>query len=266
MTRSEIEGENADIVIKIIGIGGAGSYFVENLIVSDLSGPNFIVANTAANDIAQSSAATKIQLRTGLGSSTKPSAVHSAVIQSRATIETVLADAHMLVILCSMSGITGSGASPAIAEISRSMGILTLAIVTWPFGFEGNLPRQLAAAGLSALANHVDSLFVTNQGSLVEPQGGVTEINTVFTQDNKPATTAVSGLIGLLLRAGLVCVDIEDARTAMSNQGFGAIGIANAFGEARCRTSSRCCVIRAGQTRDRSWSSGAHLGIQQGTT
>ena len=159
-------------VIKVIGVGGAGGNAVNHMIEQGVQGVEFIAVNTDAQVLSRNKAANQIQLGTsGLGAGAKPEEARAVAIADRDRIEETVAGAHMVFITAGMGGGTGTGAAPVIAEVARSLGILTVAVVTKPFTFEGSKRMKIAESGLEALAPHVDSLIVILNDKLEEVLG-----------------------------------------------------------------------------------------------
>lgn len=247
-----IEQDEPSTVIKIIGVGSDGIRFIETLIECALSGPEFIAADTSISDLAESRAAIKIQLGTsGLSAVIDPNMACSAARQSQGVIERTLAGTHLLIIVCAIGEGTASGAAPVIAEIARSMGILTIAFVRQPFSFDSPLTQQMAEAGVASLAEHVDSLIPVLPDSLLGEEGLETDVDTLFARFDDLLLSAVRGLTSLLLRVSLVCVDFEDVRTVMGEMGLGAITIGNAAGEGRAKRAAEQAISSASLNQNR---------------
>jgi cell division protein FtsZ len=171
-------------VIKVIGVGGAGGNAVEHMIREGVQGVEFICANTDAQSLKNSSAGVKLQLGPGLGAGGKPARARELAEADRSRIAESLEGAHMVFITAGMGGGTGTGAAPIIAEVARKLGILTVAVVTKPFDFEGSR-RRLADEGITALAEHVDSLIVILNEKLMEVLGDDVGMKEAFrTADN----------------------------------------------------------------------------------
>lgn len=252
MMSTAIEQDEPGTIIKTIGVGSDGISFIETLIKRDLSGPEFIAADTSFSNLAESSATIKIQLgSSGLSTDIEPDTACSAARQSQGAIETAMAGAHLLIIVCAIGEGTASGAAPVIAEIARSMGILTLAIVRQPFTFDSQLTQQMAEAGIAALAKHVDSLIPVLPDSLLGEEGLETDLDSLFAKFDELLVSAVCGLTSLLLRVALVCVDFEDIRTVTGEMGLGAIGIGNAVGEGRAMLAAERAVTSASLGQDK---------------
>jgi len=252
MMNSEIEQDEPGTIIKIIGIGSDGISFIETLIKRGISEAEFIAVDTSISNLADSNATIKIGLGTsGLSTFVEPDSARSAARQSEGTIETALAGTHLLIIVCAIGEGTASGAAPVIAEIARSMGILTLAFVRQPFSFDSLLTQQMAEAGIAALVKHVDSLIPVLPDSLLGEKGLEIDLDTLFAKFDDLLVSAVRGLISLLLRIALVCVDFEDIRTVTEGMGLGAIGIGNAVGEGRATLAAERALTSASLGQDK---------------
>lgn len=244
--RTEIEQDEPGTNIKIIGIGSDGQCFIETLIESDLSGPEFIVADTDVACLAESNAAIKIQLeKPRFGTFVDPDSARCAAKQSEGAIEATLADAHMLIIECAIGEEITSGAASVIAQIARTMGILTLALVRVPFSCIFRQQQRIAKAGIADLAEHVDLLIPISPESLLDEEWLETDVDLLLTKFDGLVTSVVTGLSSLLLRVSLVCVDFEDVRTVMGGMGFGAVGFGGATGEGRAKRAAELAVNAA---------------------
>jgi len=237
-----IEKEAAGTVIKVIGVGGAGGNAVEHMIRQGVQGVEFICANTDAQALNRGTAPSKLQLgRSGLGAGAKPDAGRSAALEERERIAETLRGAHMVFITAGMGGGTGTGAAPVVAEVAREMGILTVAVVTKPFAFEGRRMR-IAEEGLEALAKHVDSLIVVLNERLMEVLGDDVTMQEAFEAADNVLRNAVGGIAEIINYPGLVNVDFEDVRTVMSEMGMAMMGSASASGIDRARLAAEQAV------------------------
>lgn len=247
--RTEIEQDEPSTNIKIIGIGSDGICFIETLIKSGLSGPEFIVADTSVADMAESNAVIKIHLeKPGFSTVIQPDSARCAANQSQGAIETALAGAHMLIIECAIGDEIASGSASVIAQIARAMGILTLALVRVPFGCESLIfhrTQRISEAGIADLAEHVDSLIPISPESLLDEEELETDVDILFAKFDDLIASVVTGLSSLLLRVSLVCVDFEDIRTVMGGMGLGAVGIGSANGEGRAKRAAEQAVNSA---------------------
>ncbi len=228
-------------MIKVIGIGGAGGNAVEHMIRSGVQGVEFICVNTDAQALKKSSAGTKLQLGPGLGAGGKPDRGRDLAVADREQIVESLNGAHMVFITAGMGGGTGTGAAPVVAEVAREMGILTVAVVTKPFEFEGKRMR-LAEEGLGELAQHVDSLIVILNEKLMDVLGEDISMQEAFQEADNVLKNAVGGIAEIINVPGLVNVDFEDVRTVMAEMGKAMMGSATAAGVDRARLAAEDAV------------------------
>ena len=237
------EGSNdMDTVIKVIGIGGAGGNAVDHMIREGVNGVDFITANTDSQALGRSIAVQKLQLgRTGLGAGAKPEAGRSAAMEEREAIAESLRGAHMVFITAGMGGGTGTGAAPIVAEVARELGVLTVAVVTKPFGFEGKR-LKVAEVGISELQKHVDSRIVILNDRLMDVLGDDVSMDDAFRAADNVLRNAVGGIAEIINFPGLVNVDFEDVRTVMGEMGMAMMGSANAAGVDRARIAAERAV------------------------
>ncbi len=229
-------------VIKVIGVGGAGGNAVDHMIREGVNGVEFIAANTDAQALKRSGAIYKVPLgRSGLGAGAKPEAGRSAAIEERERIAEALKGAHMVFITAGMGGGTGTGAAPIVAEVARELGILTVAVVTKPFGFEGKR-MKVAEAGLAELQKQVDSLIVILNDKLMEVLGDDVSMDEAFKAADNVLRNAVGGIAEIINFPGLVNVDFEDVRTVMGEMGMAMMGSASAAGVDRARIAAEQAV------------------------
>jgi len=237
-----IDKDSANTVIKVVGVGGAGGNAVDHMIREGVQGVDFVVANTDAQALSRSLAGTKLQLgSSGLGAGAKPEAGKSAAIEERERIVEALKGSHMVFITAGMGGGTGTGAAPIVAEVAREMGILTVAVVTKPFMFEGKR-MKVAETGLSELQQHVDSLVVILNDKLMEVLGDDVSMEEAFGAADNVLRNAVGGIAEIINLPGLVNVDFEDVRTVMGEMGMAMMGSANAAGVDRARLAAEQAV------------------------
>ena len=233
--------ENA--VIKVIGVGGGGGNALEHMVLSQIEGVDFICANTDVQALRKSSATTQLQLGTeitkGLGAGAKPEVGRQAALEDRERIMEVIEGADMVFITAGMGGGTGTGAAPVVAEVAKEMGILTVAVVTKPFPFEGKKRLQIADAGIEALGQHVDSLITIPNGRLMEVLGNKITMIEAFAAANDVLLGAVQGIADLITQSGMINVDFADVRTVMSEMGMAMMGTGLASGEGRAETAAR---------------------------
>ncbi len=228
-------------VIKVIGVGGAGGNAVEHMIREGVGGVEFICCNTDAQALKHSSAGVKLQLGPGLGAGGKPEKAREHAQSDRERISEALSGAHMVFITAGMGGGTGTGAAPIVAEVARELGILTVAVVTKPFEFEGRRTK-LAEEGLAELGQHVDSLIVILNEKLMEVLGEDVSMLDAFKSADNVLKNAVGGIAEIINVPGLVNVDFEDVRTVMGEMGKAMMGSATAAGVDRARIAAEAAV------------------------
>jgi len=230
-------------VIRVIGVGGAGGNAVDHMIEQGVEGVEFFAVNTDAQVLARSKARNQIQLGTsGLGAGAKPEEARTVAIADRERLEEAIAGAHMVFITAGMGGGTGTGAGPVIAEVARSLGILTVAVVTKPFTFEGSKRMKIAEGGLEALGPHVDSLIVILNDKLEEVLGDDVTQEDAFEAADDVLNNAVAGIAEIINQPGLVNVDFQDVRTVMTEQGMAMMGSAVASGMDRARIAAEQAI------------------------
>ncbi|MGZ8269784.1 MAG: cell division protein FtsZ [Methylophilus sp.] len=240
-----MEKDAQEAVIKVIGVGGCGGNAVEHMMSKNVSGVEFICANTDMQALKKSHAKTVLQIgeeiTKGLGAGAKPEVGREAALEDRDRIAEVIDGADMLFITAGMGGGTGTGAAPIIAEVAKEMGILTVAVVTKPFGFEGKRTK-VAIEGLEELSQHVDSLIVIPNEKLMEVLGEDVPFLEAFRAANDVLHNAVSGIAEIINCPGLVNVDFADVRTVMSEMGMAMMGSAEASGPDRARIAAEQAV------------------------
>ena len=233
---------DSDTVIKVIGVGGAGGNAVDHMIREGVMGVEFVAANTDAQALKRSVAHKKLRLgKTGLGAGAKPEVGRNAAVEEREQIAEALKGAHMAFITAGMGGGTGTGAAPIVAEVAREMGILTVAVVTKPFAFEGKRSK-IAEAGLAELQKHVDSLIVILNDKLMDVLGDDVSMDEAFKAADNVLRNAVGGIAEIINFPGLVNVDFEDVRTVMGEMGMAMMGSAYASGVDRARIAAEQAV------------------------
>ena len=229
-------------VIKVVGIGGAGGNAVQHMINKGVSGVEFIAANTDAQALAASSAHNIIQIgESGLGAGMKPAVGRQLAEESRSRIEDALRGAHMVFIAAGMGGGTGTGAAPIVAEIAKSMGALTVAVVSKPFSYEGQKCMDIAEEGLEELSKHVDSLIIILNEKLEEIYEDETMIDWMKHADDV-LNNAVAGIAEIINVPGHINVDFNDVKTIMGEQGKAMMGTATASGIDRARIAAEQAV------------------------
>jgi cell division protein FtsZ len=240
-----MEKDSQEAVIKVIGVGGCGGNAIEHMITKNLSGVEFICANTDMQALKKANAKTILQIGSeitkGLGAGAKPEIGRDAALEDRDRIAEVIDGADMLFITAGMGGGTGTGAAPIIAEVAKEMGILTVAVVTKPFAFEGKRTK-VATDGLEELSQHVDSLIVIPNEKLMEVLGEDVPFLEAFRAANDVLHNAVSGIAEIINCPGLVNVDFADVRTVMSEMGMAMMGSAEASGPERARIAAEQAV------------------------
>ncbi|MBF0164894.1 MAG: cell division protein FtsZ [Magnetococcales bacterium] len=223
--------------IKVIGVGGGGGNAINNMIQAQLEGVEFIVANTDAQALARNLAPTRLQIGTnitrGLGAGAKPEVGMRSAEESRESIKEAMHGADMVFITAGMGGGTGTGAAPVIAQVAKELGILTVAVVTKPFGFEGRRRMQYAEEGLKSLRDHVDTVITIPNQKLLSIVGKNTTILEAFRKADDVLLQAVRGITDLITITGLVNVDFADVRTVMDEMGHAMMGAGEATGDNR---------------------------------
>lgn len=228
-------------IIKVIGVGGGGSNAINYMHRLGIKDVNFVVVNTDAQALRQSPVSVKIQigasLTEGRGAGSKPEVGMQSAIESIAEIEEILrSNTRMIFITAGMGGGTGTGAAPVIAKAARELGILTVAIVTIPFKFEGQQRINQAIDGLNELKEYVDSLLVINNEKLREIYGDL-GLSVAFSKADNVLATAAKGIAEIITVPGYVNVDFADVQTVMANSGVAILGSAVASGENRALTA-----------------------------
>ena len=238
-----LETETKGTVIKVIGVGGAGGNAVEHMIRRGVQGVEFICANTDHQTLARSAAKHIIQLgKTGLGAGSRPDAGRQAADEARDRIADALRGAHMVFITAGMGGGTGTGAAPVVAEVAKELGILTVAVVSKPFEFEGPRRMKIAETGLAELEDRVHSLIVILNNKLEEVMGEDAEMSECFRAADDVLHNACAGIAEIINIPGLVNVDFEDVKTVMGEQGKAMMGTAVANGADRARIAAEQAV------------------------
>ena len=240
-----MERNSQEAVIKVIGVGGCGGNAVAHMIEKNVGGVEFICANTDMQALKKSQAKTVLQMgeamTRGLGAGAKPEVGREAALEDRDAIAELIDGADMLFITAGMGGGTGTGAAPVIAQIAKEMGILTVAVVTKPFSFEGKRTK-VASDGLEELSKYVDSLIVIPNEKLMEVLGEDVPFLEAFRAANDVLHNAVSGIAEIINCAGMVNVDFADVRTVMSEMGMAMMGSAMATGPDRARIAAEQAV------------------------
>jgi len=232
--------------IKVIGVGGGGGNALNHMLASNIEGVEFICANTDAQALKDITAKTVLQLGTeatkGLGAGANPEIGRQAAIEDHARIAEVLEGADMVFITAGMGGGTGTGAAPVFAQVARELGILTVAVVTKPFAFEGRKRMKIAEEGIKALSEHVDSLITIPNEKLKDVMGETTSLLKAFAAANDVLLGAVQGIADLIIRPGMINVDFADVRTVMSEMGMAMMGSGRSSGEGRAREAAEAAI------------------------
>jgi cell division protein FtsZ len=240
-----MEVPSQEAVIKVIGVGGCGGNAVDHMIANGVKGVEFICANTDMKALKRTQARTQLQLGTqatkGLGAGANPEVGRQAAIEDRDRIIDLISGADMLFLTAGMGGGTGTGAAPVVAEIARELGILTVAVVTKPFAFEGKRQR-IAEAGMEALAEHVNSLIVIPNDKLMQVLGNQVSLKDAFRAANDVLHGAVAGIAEIISCPGMIGVDFADVKTVMSETGIAMMGSAKAAGTDRARMAAEQAV------------------------
>lgn len=238
-----IDPDGNGAVIKVVGIGGAGGNAVNHMADRGLQGVEFIAMNTDRQALARSVAPEIIQIgEQGLGSGAQPDVGRRAAEAATDRIRAALKGAHMVFLTAGMGKGTGTGASPVVAQIAKEMGILTVGVVTKPFGFEGGRKMQVAEAGIEMLLQHVDSLIVVLNQNLFEVMDEDASLEDAFKRADDVLHNAVAGIAEIINVPGLVNVDFADVRTVMSERGRAMMGIGEASGVDRARLAAEQAV------------------------
>ncbi len=233
-------------VIKVIGVGGGGGNAVRHMIDQEVEGVDFICANTDAQALADINSRTILQLGSeitkGLGAGADPDVGRAAALEDKDRIAEALHGADMIFVTAGMGGGTGTGAAPIVAEVARELGILTVAVVTRPFSFEGKKRVSVADNGLKEIAQHCDSLITVPNEKLLEVLGKNMTLLDAFKEANDVLLGAVQGIADLIIRPGLVNVDFADVRTVMSEMGSAMMGTGSACGDSRAREAAERAI------------------------
>jgi len=233
-------------VIKVIGVGGGGGNAVQHMVDANIDGVEFICANTDSQALKGMSARTTLQIGVditkGLGAGANPDVGRQAAQEDRDRIAEVIEGADMLFITAGMGGGTGTGAAPVVASVAREMGILTVAVVTKPFTFEGSRRLHVAHNGIKELSQYVDSLITIPNEKLQSVLGKQISLLDAFRSANDVLLGAVQGIAELITRPGLINVDFADVRTVMAEMGMAMMGSGTAKGEDRAREAAEAAV------------------------
>lgn len=241
-----IETPAVNAVIKVIGVGGGGNNAVNHMLNANIEGVEFICANTDSQAIRQSPAKHILQLGSsvtkGLGAGANPEVGRQAALEDRERIMEMLAGSDMVFIAAGMGGGTGTGAAPIVAQFAKELGILTVAVVTKPFPFEGRRRMQVAMKGIDELAAHVDSLITIPNEKLLSVLGREVHFVNAFRAADDVLRGAVQGIADLITRPGLINVDFADVRTVMSEMGLAMMGSGIGRGDDRALAAAEAAI------------------------
>ncbi|PPU94223.1 cell division protein FtsZ [Xanthomonas albilineans] len=241
-----IEKMAPNAVIKVVGVGGGGGNAVAHMVSSSVDGVEFITANTDSQAIKNCGAKLQLQLGTnvtkGLGAGANPEVGRQAALEDRERIMDALQGADMVFITAGMGGGTGTGAAPVVAQLAKEMGILTVAVVTKPFPFEGRRRMQVALKGIEELSQHCDSLITIPNEKLITVLGRNATMIQAFRAANDVLQGAVQGIADLIVRPGLINVDFADVRTVMSEMGLAMMGTGSARGDDRAQAAAEAAI------------------------
>ncbi|GAA04995.1 MULTISPECIES: cell division protein FtsZ [Photobacterium] len=235
-----------EAVIKVIGVGGGGGNAVDHMVRESIEGVQFISVNTDAQALRKTSVSTVIQIggdiTKGLGAGANPQVGRDSALEDREAIKKELEGSDMIFIAAGMGGGTGTGAAPIIAEVAKELGILTVAVVTKPFSFEGKKRMAFAEQGIDELSKHVDSLITIPNEKLLKVLGrGITLLD-AFAKANDVLKNAVQGIAELITRPGMINVDFADVRTVMSEMGHAMMGSGVASGDDRAEEAAEMAI------------------------
>jgi len=241
-----VENVSQSAVIKVVGVGGGGGNAVRHMLAGDVDGVEFICANTDSQALKELDSKSVIQLGNtitkGLGAGANPEIGRQAALEDRERIAETLKGADMVFITAGMGGGTGTGGAPIVAEVARELGILTVAVVTKPFPFEGSKRMKIADAGLAELSENVDSLITIPNEKLLAVLGKNTTLLDAFGAANDVLQGAVQGIADLIIRPGMINVDFADVKTVMSEMGMAMMGTGSASGEDRAREAAEAAI------------------------
>ena len=241
-----MENEASNASIKVIGVGGGGGNAVQNMLEASVEGVEFICANTDQQALDGSGVKNVIQLGNaltkGLGAGANPEVGREAALEDRERIKELIGGTDMLFITAGMGGGTGTGAAPVVAEMAKEMGVLTVAVVTKPFPFEGPKRMKAAEEGIAELSKHVDSIITIPNAKLLTALGKKTSLLDAFKAANDVLLGAVQGIAELITRPGLINVDFADVKTVMSEMGMSMMGTGVASGDERATKAAKAAI------------------------
>ncbi len=237
-----MDAYSQNAVIKVVGVGGGGGNAINHMLNANIEGVDFICANTDAQALKNSEVRTLLQLGSnitkGLGAGADPDVGRDAALEDKERIQETLQGSDMVFITAGMGGGTGTGAAPVVAEVAKDLGILTVAVVTKPFPFEGGKRKSVANQGIEELSQYVDSLITIPNEKLLAVLGKDMSLLNAFKAANDVLLGAVQGIAELITRPGLINVDFADVRTVMSEMGNAMMGSGSARGENRARDAA----------------------------
>ena len=233
--------------IAVIGVGGAGGNAINNMIASGLTGAHFMVANTDAQALAASSAEHRIQLGVtlteGLGAGSKPEIGEAAAEEALEEIRAAVSGCHMVFVAAGMGGGTGTGAAAVIARVAKEFNILTVAVVTKPFHFEGSRRMKVAEMGIAELRKHVDTLIVIPNQNLFSIASERTTFSEAFVAADQVLYAGISCIVDLIVKEGLINLDLADVKTVLLGMGTAMMGMGEASGEQRAIVAAEEAIV-----------------------
>ncbi|BAC24348.1 ftsZ [Wigglesworthia glossinidia endosymbiont of Glossina brevipalpis] len=236
----------SDAVIRVVGIGGGGGNAVEHMVRECIEGVDFFAVNTDAQALRKTEVSQTVQIGSsitkGLGAGANPEVGKNSAEEDKDALRIILDGADMVFIASGMGGGTGTGAAPVIAEIAKDLGILTVAVVTKPFNFEGKKRLIFAEQGIDELSKHVDSLIIIPNDKLLKVLGKGISLLDAFSAANDVLKNAVQGIAELITRPGLINVDFADVKTVMSEMGYAMMGSGISKGDNRAEESSEIAI------------------------
>ncbi len=241
-----MDSHTDEAVIKVVGVGGGGGNAVEHMLQQSIEGVDFITINTDAQALRNSNAGSTLQIGSsitkGLGAGANPEVGREAALEDKAALTELLEGSDMIFIAAGMGGGTGTGAAPVVAEVAKELGILTVAVVTKPFAFEGKKRLSYAEQGIEQLGKHVDSLITIPNDKLLKVLGRGISLLDAFKAANNVLLGAVQGIAELITRPGLINVDFADVRTVMKEMGTAMMGTGSASGDDRADEAAEAAI------------------------
>jgi cell division protein FtsZ len=241
-----VDSNTSGAVIRVIGVGGGGGNAVDHMVANNLNGVEFFCANTDSQALARAICRNLIQLGShitkGLGAGANPETGRQAAVEDRDRIEGALKGADMVFIAAGMGGGTGTGGAPIVAQVARELGILTVAVVTRPFPFEGKRRAEIATQGIEELKKYVDSLIIIPNEKLLTTLGKDFRMTEAFKMANDVLRGAVQGIADLITTPGFINVDFADVRTVMSEMGMAMMGSGEATGPNRALEAAEMAI------------------------